>query len=64
MVIETAARLEAAPAPVALQWLLQLASILLIPGTGTIGHLLKALAAEDVVLDDSAMRHLKVHVKG
>ena len=52
MVIETAARLEAAPAPVALQWLLQLASILLIPGTGTIGHLLKALAAEDVVLDD------------
>jgi len=60
VVIETAARLGATPAQVALQWLLQLApNILLIPGTGTIGHLLENLAAEDVALDDQAMRQLE-----
>ncbi len=59
VVIRTAARLGATPPQVALQWLLQLApNVLLIPGTGSTGHLLDNLAAEHVVLDDQALREL------
>lgn len=59
VVIETAARLGVTPAQVALQWLLQLApNVLLIPGTGAIGHLRENLAAEGVTLDDEALRQL------
>ena len=59
VVIQTAARLGATPPQVALQWLLQLApSVLLIPGTGSTGHLLENLAAEHVALDDKALREL------
>ena len=47
------------PPQVALQWLLQLApNMLLIPGTGSTGHLLENLAAEHVALDDEALRDL------
>jgi pyridoxine 4-dehydrogenase len=59
VVIQTAARLGATPAQVALQWLLQLApNVLLIPGTGSVAHLLDNLAAEYVALDDQALREL------
>ena len=59
VVIQTAARLGVTPPQVALQWLLQLApNVLLIPGTGSTGHLLENLAAEHVVLDDKALREL------
>ena len=59
MVIQTAARLSATPPQVALQWLLQLApNVLLIPGTGSLSHLRENLAAEDVTLDDLALRDL------
>ena len=59
VVIQTAARLGVTPAQVALQWLLQLApDVLLIPGTGSAGHLRENLAAEHVVLDDQALREL------
>jgi pyridoxine 4-dehydrogenase len=59
VVIRTAARLGATPPQVALQWLLQLApNVLLIPGTGSIGHLLENLAAEHVALDEQALRDL------
>ena len=59
MVRQTAARLEATPAQVALQWLLQLApNVLLIPGTGSVAHLRQNLAAEDVTLDSQAVRDL------
>jgi aryl-alcohol dehydrogenase-like predicted oxidoreductase len=58
-VTQTAARLGATPAQVALQWLLQLApNVLLIPGTGSVAHLRENLAAEDVILDDEALRKL------
>ncbi len=58
-VIQTAARLGVTPPQVALQWLLQLApNVLLIPGTGSTGHLLENLAAEHVALDDKALREL------
>jgi pyridoxine 4-dehydrogenase len=58
-VIQTAARLGVTPAQVALRWLLQLApNVLLIPGTGSTGHLLENLAAEQVALDDQALREL------
>jgi pyridoxine 4-dehydrogenase len=58
-VIETAGRLGATPAQVALQWLLRLASnVLLIPGTGSVAHLHENLAAEHVTLDDNAVRDL------
>ena len=58
-VIQTAARLGVTPAQVALRWLLQLApNVLLIPGTGSTGHLLENLAAEHVALDDQALREL------
>ena len=59
VVIQTAARLGVTPPQVALQWLLQLApNVLLIPGTGSTGHLLENLAAEHVALDDQALREL------
>jgi len=59
VVIRTAARLGATPPQVALQWLLQLApNVLLIPGTGSAGHLMENLAAEHVALDDEARREL------
>jgi pyridoxine 4-dehydrogenase len=59
VVVQTAARLGVTPPQVALQWLLQLApNVLLIPGTGSTGHLLENLAAEDVTLDDQARREL------
>jgi pyridoxine 4-dehydrogenase len=59
VVIQTAARLGVTPPRVALRWLLQLApNILLIPGTASVAHLLDNLAAEDVVLDDQALRQL------
>jgi pyridoxine 4-dehydrogenase len=58
-VIQTAARLGVTPPQVALQWLLQLApNVLLIPGTGSTGHLLENLAAEHLALDDRALREL------
>ena len=59
VVIQTAARLGITPPQVALQWLLQLApNALLIPGTASVVHLLENLAAEDVALDDQALREL------
>jgi pyridoxine 4-dehydrogenase len=59
VVIQAAARLGATPAQVALQWLLQLApNVLLIPGTASLAHLRDNLAAEDVTLDDEALRDL------
>jgi pyridoxine 4-dehydrogenase len=59
VVIRTAARLGVTPPQVALKWLLQLASnVLLIPGTGSTAHLLENLAAEHVALDDQALREL------
>ena len=59
VVIHTAARLGVTRAQVALQWLLQLApNVLLIPGTGSTGHLRENLAAEHVALDDEAVREL------
>jgi pyridoxine 4-dehydrogenase len=59
VVAETATRRGTTPAQVALQWLLQLApNVLLIPGTGSIAHLRQNLAAEDVTLDDEALRTL------
>jgi pyridoxine 4-dehydrogenase len=60
VVIQTATRLGVTPPQVALQWLLQLApNVLLIPGTGSSGHLLENLAAEQVALDDKALRELE-----
>jgi pyridoxine 4-dehydrogenase len=59
VVIQTAARLGVTAAQVALQWLLRLApNVLLIPGTGSTGHLLENLAAERVALDDKALGEL------
>lgn len=59
VVIRTADRLGMTPAQAALQWLLQLASnVLLIPGTASIAHLRENLAAEDVTLDREALRDL------
>jgi pyridoxine 4-dehydrogenase len=59
VVARTAARLGITPVQAALQWLLQLApNVLLIPGTGAIAHLRENLAAENVTLDDEALRQL------
>jgi aryl-alcohol dehydrogenase-like predicted oxidoreductase len=59
VVARTAARLGITPAQAALQWLLQLApNVLLIPGTGSVAHLRENLAAEDLTLDDQALRDL------
>ena len=61
VVNQTAARLGASPAQVALQWLLQHApNVLLIPGTASLAHLRDNLAADDVTLDDEALRDLDV----
>ena len=58
-VMRAAARLGATPPQVALQWLLQLApNVLLIPGTASLAHLRDNLAAEDLTLDDEALRDL------
>jgi pyridoxine 4-dehydrogenase len=59
VVHQIAARLGVTPAQVALKWLLQLApNVLLIPGTGSVAHLRQNLAAEQVDLDDEALRLL------
>ena len=59
VVVNTAARLGITAPQVALQWLLQLApNVLLIPGTGSVAHLRDNLAAEDITLDDQALRDL------
>jgi pyridoxine 4-dehydrogenase len=59
VVAEAATRLGATRAQVALQWLLQLApNVLLIPGTGSVTHLRENMAAEDLTLDDEALRQL------
>jgi pyridoxine 4-dehydrogenase len=55
VVIQTAARLGVTPPQVALQLA---PNVLLIPGTGSTGHLRENLAAEHVALDDQALREL------
>jgi aryl-alcohol dehydrogenase-like predicted oxidoreductase len=56
---ETAGRLGATAAQVALAWLLALApAVLLIPGTSSMPHLEENLAAAQLVLDDSALAAL------
>jgi pyridoxine 4-dehydrogenase len=53
---ETAQRLDATPAQVALAWLLHLApNVLLIPGTSSPEHLDENLAAGELVLDQAAI---------
>jgi pyridoxine 4-dehydrogenase len=53
---ETAGRLGATPAQVALAWLLHLApNVLLIPGTSSLAHLDENLAAGELVLDQAAV---------
>jgi pyridoxine 4-dehydrogenase len=55
-VTETASRFAVTPAQVALAWLLHLApTVLLIPGTSSLGHLEDNLAAGDLVLDQVAL---------
>jgi aryl-alcohol dehydrogenase-like predicted oxidoreductase len=55
----TAHRLDATPAQVALAWLLhQAPTVLLIPGTSSLGHLEENLAAADLVLDQEALEVL------
>ena len=57
VVLRTAARLGVTPAQAALGWLLRLApNVLLIPGTGSVAHLRENLAADDITLDDRALR--------
>ncbi|WP_329309696.1 oxidoreductase [Streptomyces sp. NBC_01262] len=61
-VVAPAARLGAAPAQIALCWLLDLApNILLIPGTRTRAHLAENLAATGTGLDDAARAELRRH---
>jgi pyridoxine 4-dehydrogenase len=56
---ETADRLHATPAQVALAWLLARApTVLLIPGTSSLVHLEENLAASELVLDDAALAAL------
>jgi pyridoxine 4-dehydrogenase len=58
-VVATSERLGAAPAEVALAWLLALApNVLLIPGTSSLEHLEQNLAAADLVLDETALEAL------
>ncbi|HWE66422.1 MAG TPA: aldo/keto reductase, partial [Acidimicrobiales bacterium] len=53
---EVAQRLDAKPAQVALAWLLHRApTVLLIPGTSSLGHLEDNLGAADLVLDEQAL---------
>jgi pyridoxine 4-dehydrogenase len=55
-VTETALRLHATPAQIALAWLLhQAPTVLLIPGTSSLDHLDENLAAGDLVLDQVAI---------
>jgi pyridoxine 4-dehydrogenase len=55
-VLSTANRLEVTPAQVALAWLLQRGTnVLLIPGTSSLGHLEENLAAAGVELDAEAL---------
>ena len=57
VVLRTAARLGVTPAQASLGWLLRLApNVLLIPGTGSVAHLRENLAADDITLDDRALR--------
>jgi pyridoxine 4-dehydrogenase len=57
--VDTAARLQATPAQVALAWLLaQADNVLLIPGTSSVAHLHENLAAGDVQLDARARADL------
>jgi aryl-alcohol dehydrogenase-like predicted oxidoreductase len=56
---ETALRLDATPAQVALAWLLHKApNVLLIPGTSSLDHLEENLAAADLALDQEAIEVL------
>ena len=56
---ETASRLGATPAQVALAWLLaQAPTVLLIPGTSSLTHLAENLAAGGLVLDEEALAAL------
>jgi pyridoxine 4-dehydrogenase len=56
---ETAGRLNATKAQVALAWLLaQAPTVLLIPGTSSLAHLEQNLAATDLVLDEAALEVL------
>ncbi|HEY7947595.1 MAG TPA: oxidoreductase [Acidimicrobiales bacterium] len=58
-VVETARRLEATTAQVALAWLLaQAPSVLLIPGTSSLSHLDENLAAAELVLDEESLAAL------
>ena len=58
---ETAARLGATPAQVALAWVLHLApNVLLIPGTSSLEHLDENLAAGELVLDQAALDALPI----
>lgn len=58
-VVETARRLDATVARVALAWLLaQVRTVLLIPETSSIDHLEENLAAADLVLDEGALAAL------
>jgi pyridoxine 4-dehydrogenase len=60
-VTETAGRLGATPAQIALAWLLsQAPTVLLIPGTSSLSHLEENMAAADVVLDQAAIEALSV----
>lgn len=55
-VVQTAERLEATPAQVALAWTLaQSPVVLLIPGTSSRAHLAENLAAAEISLDDEAL---------
>jgi aryl-alcohol dehydrogenase-like predicted oxidoreductase len=57
--VEVAGRLEATPAQVAMAWLLELGSnVLLIPGTSTRAHLVENLVAGRIRLDDEARKVL------
>ncbi|HEX4243955.1 MAG TPA: oxidoreductase [Acidimicrobiales bacterium] len=59
VVEETAQRLDATRAQVALAWLLaQAPTVLLIPGTSSLAHLEENLAAADLLLDDAAIEAL------
>ena len=66
--VETAKRLSATPAQVALAWLLALApNVALIPGTSSVAHLEENQAAGELVLDREALAALDTvpqHVVG
>jgi pyridoxine 4-dehydrogenase len=60
-VVQSAGRLRATSAQVALAWLLaQAPTVLLIPGTSTLAHLEENLAAAELVLDEEALASLDV----